>query len=581
MVISTEKSDTNLFPFLTLVNENIFVLQSDGSVKTQALRAQKGFPQASPMQFNGEINTRYTLSLDYLCDGAAGTTGSGLYIGFVYSDNTASRTSLGNGASVYTHTVYTSTANKTIIGIYFQAGSFTNNNFYLKNIMMNKGTVESSFTPSFVYVDEIARKMAKNTNDLIQQTTKFTGNVLDEDFLLDFGGWTKELVDGFYVYHGLSNSIPAKTILENIFSENQVWTISFEGYTDGETTQTGNGFRIYFDYTDESTMSKYIENSASSWTEISLTSNINKTISKVSIAAASGSGGNTWHIRKFQLRQSNYVKPFIPYKSGTDYALKDEISVTLFNKLPWWNNGRIKFAMHQGMRSDSQPIGNCELSFRTAGINKAWAIETDIRLTFDNKWVCFHDISVDTLTNGTGNVSALTLAQIKELYYVNQTTGVISDQKILTFQEYLQICKTYNCVPLIEWKIRPSVEQVKEIVSILNEYGFCDSDYMFIGDTMRSDTLRRITKAPTMQVVASVDDANKVINYVKGSKIDNWGIDFDRYIGAGITHELIDTIHKAGMFCSVYSVNSASNVKEWFSLGIDIVTSDYLTDLND
>jgi glycerophosphoryl diester phosphodiesterase len=86
------------------------------------------------------------------------------------------------------------------------------------------------------------------------------------------------------------------------------------------------------------------------------------------------------------------------------------------------------------------------LSFRTAGINKAWAIETDLRKTNDGYWVCFHDQNVDTLTDGTGNVADLTYAQIRALHYVNQTTGETTDQIISSFEEYLQICKTYNCV---------------------------------------------------------------------------------------------------------------------------------------
>lgn len=410
--------------------------------------------------------------------------------------------------------------------------------------------------------------------------TQPSANLVDADFLLGFGGWAKSGEGENAVYSGLSTNISAIAILSDIFDENTVYTASFEAYTDQESVTSGNGFRIYYDYADGTTLSKYVQNTATSWTLISLTSSFTKTISAFRIALASGAKGNTWHVRKFQLTKGNRVNAYVPSISACDTVTADAVKAATADmfRANWWNNGRIRMAMHQGMRSESQPVGNCELSFRTAGINKAWAIETDLRKTSDGKWVCFHDQSVDNLTDGTGNVSSLTYDQIRALHYVSQTTGETTDQIIPSLEEYMQICKTYNCVPLMEFKIRPTIEDCEDVIELLTSYGIFG--YMFIADIVAtSATIRAVTDAPLFQIADSIDTYNTVSAYIKASSLRNCGIDFDYNLGNSITAEMISDMHQNRMFCGVYSLNNIDSIKNWFSLGMDIVTSDRIADL--
>jgi glycerophosphoryl diester phosphodiesterase len=323
-----------------------------------------------------------------------------------------------------------------------------------------------------------------------------------------------------------------------------------------------------------------VKNTATSWTLTELTSSNSKTISQFSIALATGANGNTWHIRKFQITKGNRVIPYVPSVSARDTVTAEAVKAATADmfRANWWNNGRIRMAMHQGMRSESQPVGNCELSFRTAGINKAWAIETDLRKTSDGKWVCFHDQSVDTLTDGTGNVADLTYAQIRALHYVSQTTGDVTDQIVPSFEEYLQICKTYNCVPLMEFKIRPTAEDCEDVIELLTNYGIFG--YIFITDIVAtSATIRAVTDAPLFQIASSIDAYNTVSAYIKASSLRNCGIDFDYNLGDSITAGMISDMHQNGMFCGVYTANNVNSIKDWFALGMDIVTSDRIADL--
>ncbi len=65
------------------------------------------------------------------------------------------------------------------------------------------------------------------------------------------------------------------------------------------------------------------------------------------------------------------------------------------------------------------------------------SIEVDVRPTADDVLVLMHDDTVDRTTDGTGSVSEMTLADIRELHVVS-TFDDIPDQPVPTFAEALE-----------------------------------------------------------------------------------------------------------------------------------------------
>jgi glycerophosphoryl diester phosphodiesterase len=58
---------------------------------------------------------------------------------------------------------------------------------------------------------------------------------------------------------------------------------------------------------------------------------------------------------------------------------------------------------------------NTLAAFRHAFADGADLLETDLQLTADGEFVCIHDATVDRTTNGSGEVSAMTLRQLQSL----------------------------------------------------------------------------------------------------------------------------------------------------------------------
>ena len=65
------------------------------------------------------------------------------------------------------------------------------------------------------------------------------------------------------------------------------------------------------------------------------------------------------------------------------------------------------------------------------------SIEVDVRPTADEVLILMHDDTVDRTTDGTGSVSEMTLADIRELSVVSEFDG-IPDQQIPTFAEAIE-----------------------------------------------------------------------------------------------------------------------------------------------
>lgn len=85
---------------------------------------------------------------------------------------------------------------------------------------------------------------------------------------------------------------------------------------------------------------------------------------------------------------------------------------------------------------------NSMLAFRKAVELGVDQIEMDIRVTKDNELVVFHDETVDRVSNGTGKVRDLTLAELKELDIGIKKGEEFAGTRIPTFVEFLEYMKS-------------------------------------------------------------------------------------------------------------------------------------------
>lgn len=133
---------------------------------------------------------------------------------------------------------------------------------------------------------------------------------------------------------------------------------------------------------------------------------------------------------------------------------------------------------HRGASADrpEHTLAAYELALREG----ADGVECDVRLTRDGELVCVHDRRVDRTSTGTGLVSDLTLAQLREFDWGAwhgswRPDGGIGHTGVLTLEELLTLVLDWNrpVKVFIETKhpVRYGALVESKVLALLNRYG--------------------------------------------------------------------------------------------------------------
>lgn len=113
-------------------------------------------------------------------------------------------------------------------------------------------------------------------------------------------------------------------------------------------------------------------------------------------------------------------------------------------------------------------------AFRTALRAGVWRLETDVRFTADDVPVLMHDRTVGRTTDGQGEVSSLTFAQVRELdagsWFSRRWTGV----RVPAMRELLDYGRTHGAYLLLELKTRPTPQQMDNFLNEVRGLGMLD-----------------------------------------------------------------------------------------------------------
>lgn len=230
-----------------------------------------------------------------------------------------------------------------------------------------------------------------------------------------------------------------------------------------------------------------------------------------------------------------------------------------------------KLIAHRG-NSSSAPE-NTTAAFALA--KGAYGVETDILLTKDHHWVISHDSTVDRMTNGSGKISDLTLAQIKNLRIDN---GVniqnFPGLKIATLEEYLTIMNQIGTRPVIEIKEGPdriTPSDIENLLHALSTYNLTDQALII---SFYLDDLKLIYQQNQTLEMSLLYAGNftKVQFDALIKEMPNTGLDIN---DALISPEVSNLLHENGRKVGIWTT-PLRLVNRYLNLGIDYFTTDHL-----
>lgn len=195
-------------------------------------------------------------------------------------------------------------------------------------------------------------------------------------------------------------------------------------------------------------------------------------------------------------------------------------------------------------------------SFVRAEASGMDAIELDLHLSKDGALVVMHDVDVDRTTDGTGPISARTLAELREL-------DAGQGERIPVFEEVLEAVSS------------PLQAEIKDVAAA----------------RALADVIRERDLAGRVEVSSFHDEAvTEIARLVPGVRTaliaSRWGADVvDRAKAAGaatlalnirrLTLEIVEQAHSEGVKVIGWVVNTQDHLRLARALGLDGATTDF------
>ena len=192
-------------------------------------------------------------------------------------------------------------------------------------------------------------------------------------------------------------------------------------------------------------------------------------------------------------------------------------------------------------------------------------VEFDIRETKDGKFVLMHDSTLERTTNGAGNVSDFTLAELQQLK-LKDNSGVLTDEKIPTLQEALVLGrgKIYFDLDISNDKV-----SFDRIYPVVKQYGMIKQSLFYTqGVSITKSALNKDEDVIAMPIISDEDrlsqfENNSLVevahfqsqtfnqNFVTRAKAKGWYIFMNGYVNTTKTplddnYDEIDKISNLG-----------------------------------
>lgn len=234
-------------------------------------------------------------------------------------------------------------------------------------------------------------------------------------------------------------------------------------------------------------------------------------------------------------------------------------------------SGTMRMIAHQGYSSVAP--GNTLPAYEAAGKSDFWGAECDIQRTKDGVWILMHNDSVDAMTDGTGEISELTYAEIMK-FNVDSGNNIENYPalKVARLEEYLDVCKKYGLHPVIEIKEKADPDYLYEVAGILS--GRDEKDMFYVISFGREICLKMKELMPSLRVylIVSYEDVSQEnIDFAVSNNLD--GMDIHVYH----PEDYVKAVVASGLDVFVWTIDDMGNCEKFYRLGVNAITTNSIT----
>lgn len=206
--------------------------------------------------------------------------------------------------------------------------------------------------------------------------------------------------------------------------------------------------------------------------------------------------------------------------------------------------------------------------------------ETDIHLSADGVPVVCHNYTIDETSDGSGEVKAMTLEQLRSYDFGKWFNDDFKGTKIPTLEEFLVLCETAD-IEIMNIEIKPpldgNMEIVEKTINAVKEHGLFDK---LLISSFSPEVLVECKKIEPECKTGFLYSPNKKFFY----KTMLFGyVEFAKKIKADFLHphfltvtkHYVKKLHEAGIGVNVWTVDKANIAQKMLKCGVDgIITND-------
>lgn len=238
---------------------------------------------------------------------------------------------------------------------------------------------------------------------------------------------------------------------------------------------------------------------------------------------------------------------------------------------------------HRGF--SSQAPENSRGAFALAVEGEFFGVECDIWRALDGTYVVSHDGSLKRMCGVERYIPDMTYEEIRTYpLKKGKKRKRYPTQYLIRFSEYLSImARSSHIHPIVELKMNYTVVELREIVSMLREYGLYERTYLISLHRQVLLSLREELEFPAerLQYVYGAEAVNKEIPV--DEDLEKWLIENRVSLDARytlVTPQTAERLHKAGLTVNVWTVNDRMETKRLLrEVGVDMITTEYFFEI--
>lgn len=212
-------------------------------------------------------------------------------------------------------------------------------------------------------------------------------------------------------------------------------------------------------------------------------------------------------------------------------------------------------------------------------------LETDVRETSDGKLVLLHDKTVNRTTDGEGEISQMSLEEVKEL---NAAAKFVTDNGQAFPLPYQKITiptldEVFSALPEAKFNIeikQPSPTIDDSLCNLIRERKMTEKVVVASFSQEALDEFRG--KCPEVATSASTSEMTKFLAYQKTGISESFNPQMSALQTAEklgflqiVTKDFIENAHKLNLQVHVWTINNPDDMRRLFELGVDGIMTNY------